>query len=692
MRGEVALARGDRKGALEAWSAIISRGAGVGDAQIYLGVMADHGFLAEALRPLEDFTVAFVNASSSGASRRVDEVKSLARDIAALGDSDARVAGQAEGFFENVLARLPDDTTLARTIIEEKLLPEANLASIYRIEHQRLSDIAASVMGTPEYENGYYDRNADTYIYPAQALADFRRRLIDYLIRRGSLPEARLLVTTIEREQSDLGLATESGGGSDDSSGSRSEDRYNWLPLASALIDLRGGEAAKGVAVLRRYCGLKDKSGQDRVGPRFDADHLNTQCLKAYSLLVAEHKTAEADDMLYDAYQAAAQSRFPDETTLAGLAEIEARRGRGDDAARLLRAMVERSTDNGKALQLASETAARIGRYADAIEFRQQIALANPDDAINALELGRLVAATGKNGDALDRIIALMARRATSNTVRAQAAEIAGDIAHADAAEASRGVPALDQRAAAGDAGAALMRAAIAEAGGASADARTALSRITAGGLAAVAQLKLGRLSLADGRDQDALTAFERAVYLDADGVMTDAILFKAPGPAAELISLYSRMGRELAAIRMVEDQPPGQRPLITAAIKNALKAGGGADSNKTLNVVFEPSPEPRTPGSPGLQTLSELNEAGAARAQAGIVVALVEAAARLGRYDRAIALERLRALDAAAADKAAIDKKLADLIAARKAWEAKNAVVFHIDWKNATESVYAAR
>src|SRR4029434_9655577 len=117
---------------------------------------------------------------------------------------------------------------MVRMLFEEELLPANALASVYRTIHQRISDIASSVLGTPAYENGYY--SGSEYLYPARELSVWRKRLIDYLIRARSFDEARLFIATIKREQMDQERAFES----DEESGSTFEDRYDWLPLASA--------------------------------------------------------------------------------------------------------------------------------------------------------------------------------------------------------------------------------------------------------------------------------------------------------------------------------------------------------------------------------------------------------------------------------------------------------------------------
>ena len=214
------------------------------------------------------------------------------------------------------------------------------------------------------------------------------------------------------------------------------EDRYDWLPLASALVEFRSNrDAEKALAELRQYCGLDNAAKSDSDVVQMDGSQIQAGCLKAYALLVAEGREKEADALLYDAYRLAVRSRFTDDASLAGLAEIEARRGRADEATRLLKLLVERSTDNLKALRLAAETAARINRYADAIDFREQIAVSNPGDTMNKLELARLIAAAGRASEAIDRVAALIGERTTPNTIRAQAAEVVGEIVRRDASQ-----------------------------------------------------------------------------------------------------------------------------------------------------------------------------------------------------------------------------------------------------------------
>ncbi|MFY9607862.1 MAG: hypothetical protein WAU45_04510 [Blastocatellia bacterium] len=691
--GAIALAGRDRKAALEAWDSIIGPRASIADAQTYSRVMADNGFLRESLPKLESFIVAYTNRASreKETQARMEAIKPLIRRVAERGVGDSGLAAEIAVFFQNLVNSTPGDQVIGGLLIQERLLSEAALASIYRTVHQRLSDQASAVFGTSEYENGYY--NGDEYVYPARALAEFRRRFIDYQIRTRLFDEARLLIATIERERKDLALAQDPGAESQSSS----DERYEWLALASALIELRSGkDAAKAIAELRRYCGLETAGSRPKVeGSEGDAGGpLHERCLKAYALLLAENKDTEADALLYDSYSKAVRSRYANDVSLAGLAEIEARRGRGDESARLLKQLVERSTENTKALQMAAETAARINRFAEAIEFRQQLALANPSDAANRLELARAIAASGRASEAIDQIAALIGERGTGNSVRAQAAEVAGQLVRADRSLASRNSQ-FDERVAQGNGGAVLARASIAEAMGDAEQARSLLAGVS-GPLAPVAQMKLGLVALAANREAEALSSFERAAYLDADGTMTDAIAFRAPGPRAQLIGLYSKTGRDLAAIRLASGEVPtsdgrGRRSLMRMAVRNAL-TGAGA-SAVSDSVAFEPPLDAARSKHAGLKTISELNDVAESKAQSEMLEALVESAARLGQYDRAIAMEQLRAAEARqAGEKTAIEKRLAELIAAEQAHMQRLAQLMRINRSNATESIYAAR
>ena len=94
-----------------------------------------------------------------------------------------------------------------------------------------------------------------------------------------------------------------------------------------------------------------------------------------------------------------------------------------------------------------------------------------------------------------------------------------------------------------------------------------------------------------------------------------------------------------------------------------------------------------------GLRTLAELNGSAPENGRAQLLDALVESAARLGQYDRAMAIERLRAAEAIKPEeKKAIEKRLAEIIVSEKSRQARLALLTRIDRSNAISAVYAAR
>ena len=63
-RGLIALARGDRKGAIEQWGRLMSGRVSVADAQSYLKVMADNNLLREALPQLQNLIISYVGQAT----------------------------------------------------------------------------------------------------------------------------------------------------------------------------------------------------------------------------------------------------------------------------------------------------------------------------------------------------------------------------------------------------------------------------------------------------------------------------------------------------------------------------------------------------------------------------------------------------------------------------------------------------
>lgn len=229
--GAVALAQGDLKAALKAWNAMIRRrGAlrpSIADAQAYLKVVADHGFLQEALPQIEELIVAYMRRVPQSIQRswmrswgqsalppvntwswryyvsyargvQLEAIQPLLREIAARAGADSKITKEVAATFAHIIERLPDDLPLGRSIIWEELLPEASLGDIYRMIHRRMSNSAAATWKRSEYSSSYWTGSAE---FSSSDLRGWRRHFVDYLIRHGLLDEARLVVEGAKGEQ-----------------------------------------------------------------------------------------------------------------------------------------------------------------------------------------------------------------------------------------------------------------------------------------------------------------------------------------------------------------------------------------------------------------------------------------------------------------------------------------------------------
>jgi hypothetical protein len=93
------------------------------------------------------------------------------------------------------------------------------------------------------------------------------------------------------------------------------------------------------------------------------------------------------------------------------------------------------------------------------------------------------------------------------------------------------------------------------------------------------------------------------------------------------------------------------------------------------------------------LKTIAEMNDAAALKVKMDVIASLVDAAGKLGQFDRAIALERLLASEATRPeDKTQIEKRLAEMLAAERARQQRLATLLRVDQSNTTQSIYAAR
>ncbi len=639
VRGEVLHASGRTADAIAEWQKLVNaEGAGSEDYQLYFAEMSAYGHFDRALTDLRR-TIA--NRIYVG---KYAEVSDLVDSIAAYGSEHPEARPTVSDALYGIAVESTDDILLLRNVLSNDLVPVDRQGPFYRLLTDRLEGLAAAVASNPDGDNGI--SVGDDYLYPAEELGTWRKLAADYLIRRGSLDEATKLLDSIEAERRET-----AGGLAGDNS-----DDYTWVELARATILLKSNRKADAVVALERYCAPRGADGAPTLPDR-------TRCDKAVAVLQANGAQAEADAMLESVYRRLIDARQYDVANYTGLAEVLYRRGRIDEADATLRGLAARNPDSSAALAAAGDAAARAGRYQTAIELREAAARVARGDASNALELARLRAIAGDAGRAVVGFAEVAGDDRAPNSIRAQAVDLAAEIAAKDAGART----ALTARLGAGKTEHERVLAAMI-----SGSPSAGLEPLAAAG-STLAAIELGRVELAAGRSGNAITAFERAIASDERGTLASAIAFGGATPAESLIQLYTAANRPDAAVAIGFDR---------SAIFQT------DDGERVEGIVFEP--DIREVGGPvGLQSLGDRNWNALRAGRTAALGALADSAARIGLFDQAVGYARRRlVLVAETPDAAKAQTKLDELMTAQRDAARRASGLLRVGTAIATDSV----
>jgi hypothetical protein len=144
--------------------------------------------------------------------------------------------------------------------------------------------------------------------------------------------------------------------------------------------------------------------------------------------------------------------------------------------------------------------------------------------------------------------------------------------------------------------------------------------------------------------------------------------------------------------MRLAEGDEQGPSALITPEVRRALVSGATALESQSA-VSFEPPLSVAQSTAQGLKTLAQTNDLAAPGIRNELLASLVESAARMEQFDRAMAMARLRAARTNKPDeKSSIEKRLAEILAAQQARQQRLGLAMRIDRSNASPSIYAAR
>jgi tetratricopeptide (TPR) repeat protein len=422
IEGTVLFESGDRKGAMTAWSKMIEVKSSRMEAHVlYLAALSDHGLLSDALPAIEKYLTRQILKSEPD-STTFDAVLDALHQIAEESPEKGQIISKS---LLRVAASVPNDLYIAGAGVD--LLPKALKPPFFELLLNRLGArvIASYSNGDFAFSDSSLNFGSISDATPAQALTKVQKAWADYVL--GGMPnadaQAALNGLSAQRELL-FGKMRETVSKDVTVYDTNSIDiDPEWLVMARAAAETRGGQTAQAVARLRKFLSL-DQPTETQAQPVSTSESEDEEStpvnkdahLHAYALLVNEGKQAEADALLGEYYQRQL-SEFDSVGDFVGAAEIEFRRGRTQDALNQLKRVVERF-NSFEAAQSAAEIAARYGQYPPAIEWRRKAAKLAPGNFDNRLELARLLDRTGDGPGALKILSDGLADRTSSTADR----------------------------------------------------------------------------------------------------------------------------------------------------------------------------------------------------------------------------------------------------------------------------------
>jgi tetratricopeptide (TPR) repeat protein len=278
--------------------------------------------------------------------------------------------------------------------------------------------------------------------------------------------------------------------------------------------------------------------------------------------------------------------------------------------------------DRATALRLASETAGEFAAYDAAVGFRQQLLTAAPTDEENRIELIRLLAASGRKGEAIQNLAATIADRNATRTLRWQAVWLTPEIVGNDQSvwvKVRDGVRALSAN---------------------DTEMNTALESLSlsAGGRTeeAIRLIKEAETNMPNEylsslhailektNAGEALNSFSRALIAAREPRVSKSFGFVEDELLEQMIVMYLKQNQTRAALKVAEQVSAFQPN------RNSIEQQDGAGTD--LRPLLE-----------RYQTLRQRAENRKRTSRAHLLARLSTAAEQVGELNRALAFERLR-------------------------------------------------
>ncbi len=649
IRGEVLAASGRVGEAVAMWTRLVEADdAGAESYNLYFQLMSSHGKVDVAVTRLRDVIADRMYVGEFGVVR--DVISSMA-DYGR--EHPEAWPGIADMFYGSAVGSV-DDVELLQMVLANDLVAPERRGPFYRLITDRLESLAIASANDDEDVYVYIDGESVT---PSDELRRWQRRGADYYITRGNYAEATALLKAVESATIDAhGRLYDADSSTDET----------WIELARATIALKQGDKTNALAILDRYCATDtDGDGEPGTGD-------TSRCQSAVAVLRANGAFEEADSLLEATYRKLLDDRHFDTSNFTGLAEVLYRKGRADEANGVLRRLAAGRDVGPDALSAAADAAARSGQYAVAIELRNIVSRKSPADIDNRLEMARLVALSGNPGAAIAGFVDVVADERAANRLRAQAVDLAVEIATADSSARSAALARVSSGRTEPER---VLAARLLAVAGDVDGARRGLESILAGGASPFAALELGRLELGANRPAEAARAFELSIAAESSGDLGSSIAFGGPTPINGLIRAYVGAGRLDAALKLAESRPGTYQ--------------SDADEETDGQLVFEPDiVEARV--ATGLASLGARNFEAEQADRVVTLASLIDAAARTERWSDAVAFGRRRAsmLPSGTPEREQADRRVGDLLASSRDAERRATGVLRVGEAVASDSI----
>ena len=396
-----------------------------------------YGLAAEARRKLSERIVEYLATANAGGS---PDFEQLIRAIAHSFNNEKQKAD----YFRGILTKRPTDTSLAKMLLGESLINSENsdpfferILSVsensgYEGANYDFKSMLQRTWSVDDAES-IYDQENDYQIDQSDADdLEWRQKYIDVLFARHENVRAATVIGQVEKD-----LHGRSA-------------RPAWLRLARLRSGVRSGRFDEAQA--ERFIGINVAESVADIKPpnleRFD---------QVRQMLVnekADGSIAPLSESFYGRLLALDQL---DNANFVGLSRTFFSEGKVDEAVRLLRSMVDISSEETRpaalreingleavrsnapdaantggeissniaskadALTLAADVSVEFGRIDSAIVFRRELVKAFPANVPNRLKLSELLAASGDNQGTIDLLSQLIAETTASRADRWQA-------------------------------------------------------------------------------------------------------------------------------------------------------------------------------------------------------------------------------------------------------------------------------